>query len=136
MAVVETRPRTARRTAAARPHYQPTVRVWRAVVATGIALLVLVTVHMIANHFVVQRVGGLRTYHQVLAYIGDPLIFTIECFFLLVVTAHALLGLRGVLFDLGLGAPARRRIDVGLWVLGVATVAYGFFLVGTLASRA
>jgi succinate dehydrogenase/fumarate reductase cytochrome b subunit len=135
MAVVETRPRTPRRAAVTRPHYQPTVRVWRAVVGTGIALLVLVTVHMIANHFVVRRVGGLRTYRQVLAYIGDPLIFTIECFFLLVVTAHALLGLRGVLFDLGLGARARRRIDAGLWVLGVATVAYGFFLVGTLASR-
>ncbi|MGZ4115637.1 MAG: hypothetical protein ACXVQU_09760 [Actinomycetota bacterium] len=136
MAVVETRPRTARRTGSAHPHYQPTVRVWLAVAGTGVALLVLVTVHMVANHFVVQRVGGLRTYHQVLQYIGDPLIFTIECFFLLVVTAHALLGLRGVLFDLRLGARARRRIDVGLWILGVATVAYGFFLVGTLASRA
>jgi succinate dehydrogenase hydrophobic anchor subunit len=100
------------------------------------ALLVLVTVHMVANHFVVKSVGGLRTYHQVLEYVGNPLIFTIECFFLLVVTAHALLGLRGVLFDLGFGPRARRRIDAGLWLLGVATVAYGFFLVGTLASRA
>jgi succinate dehydrogenase hydrophobic anchor subunit len=136
MSVVETRPRPSRRSAAARPHYQPTVRVWRALAGTGMALLVLVAVHMVANHFVVQSVGGLRTYRQVLEYIGNPLIFTIECFFLLVVTAHALLGLRGVLLDLGFGAPARRRIDTGLWVLGVVTVAYGFFLVGTLASRA
>jgi succinate dehydrogenase membrane anchor subunit len=136
MAVVETRPRTPARGRQQRPHYQPTVRVWRAVAGTGVALLVLVTVHMVANHFVVRSVGGLRTYHQVLEYIGNPVIFTIECFFLLVVTAHALLGLRGVLFDMGFGARARRRIDAGLWVLGVATVAYGFFLVGTLASRA
>jgi succinate dehydrogenase hydrophobic anchor subunit len=136
MAVVETRPRSPRKTGAPRPHYQPTVRVWRALAGTGLALLVLVTVHMIANHFVVQSVGGLRTYHQVLEYIGNPLIFTIECFFLLVVTAHALLGLRGVLLDMAFGARARRRIDIGLWILGVGTVAYGFFLVGTLASRA
>jgi succinate dehydrogenase hydrophobic anchor subunit len=135
MAVVETRPRTPARGRHPRPHYQPTVRVWRAIAVTGVALLVLVTVHMVANHFVIESVGGLRTYRQVLEYIGNPVIFTIECFFLLVVTAHALLGLRGVLFDMGFGARARRRIDLGLWVLGVATVAYGFLLVGTLASR-
>jgi succinate dehydrogenase hydrophobic anchor subunit len=136
MAVVETRPRTPARGRATRPHYQPTVRVWRALAGTGVALLVLVTVHMVANHFVVESIGGLRTYRQVLEYIGNPVIFTVECFFLLVVTAHALLGLRGVLFDMGFGARARRRIDAGLWVLGVATAGYGFFLVGTLASRA
>jgi succinate dehydrogenase hydrophobic anchor subunit len=83
-----------------------------------------------------KQVGGLRTYQQVLEYIGNPVMFTIECFFLLIVTAHALLGLRSVLFDMGFGPRARRRIDVGLWVLGTATIAYGFFLVGTLASRA
>ena len=136
MAVVETRPKPGHRRHPPREHYQPTVRVWRAVAGSGVALLLLVTVHMVANHFVVQSVGGLRTYHQVLEYIGNPVMFTIECFFLLVVTTHALLGLRGVLFDLGLGPRARRRIDAGLWIVGIATVAYGFFLVGTLASRA
>jgi succinate dehydrogenase hydrophobic anchor subunit len=136
MAVVETRPGTTSRSHSPRPRYQPTVRVWRAVAGTGMALLVLVTVHMVANHFVVRSVGGLRTYHQVLEYIANPVIFTIECFFLLVVTAHALLGLRGVLFDMGFGPRGRRRIDAVLWILGVATIAYGFFLVGTLATRA
>jgi succinate dehydrogenase hydrophobic anchor subunit len=136
MAVVETRPRARGRDRQPRPPYRPTVRVWRAVAGTGIALLVLVSVHMVAHHFVVRGIGGLRTYEQVLEYIGTPVIFTLECFFLLVVTAHALLGLRGVLFDIGFGPRASRRIDAGLWVLGIITVAYGFFLVGTLASRA
>lgn len=112
------------------------VRVWRWTVITGGALLVLLVAHMIAHHFVVEEVGGLRTYQQVLDYIANPLIFTIECFFLVTVTTHALMGLRAVLFDMGFGGRARRRIDAGLWVLGIATVAYGFFLVGTLASRA
>ena len=111
-------------------------RSWRFTAITGLTVLVLVTVHMVAHHFVVESVGGLRSYQQVLEYIGNPLIFTIECFFLVTVTTHALIGLRSVLFDMGFGARARRRIDAGLWVLGIATVAYGFFLVGTLASRA
>ena len=112
------------------------VRVWRWTVITGVALLVLLVVHMIAHHFVVEDVGGLRSYEQVLDYIANPVIFTLELFFLIVVTIHALLGLRGVLFDLGIGVRARRRTDLLLWLLGLVTVGYGFFLMGTLASRA
>jgi succinate dehydrogenase / fumarate reductase membrane anchor subunit len=110
--------------------------VWWWTIGTGVGLLVLVTVHMIANHFVVDEIGGLRTYAQVLDYISNPLILVIECLFLVTVTIHAMLGLRGVLHDLELGARARAWIDRGLVVLGLLTVAYGFFLVGTLASRA
>ncbi|HEY7755889.1 MAG TPA: hypothetical protein VID69_06660 [Actinomycetota bacterium] len=134
MAVVETRPprRDRRRM---HPGGRST-RVWWWTVGTGAALLVLLTVHMVAHHFVVEDVGGLRSYEQVLEYISTPVIFTLEAFFLLTVTIHGLLGVRAVLFDMDLGRAAKRRIDVGLWVLGVATVAYGFFLIGTLASRA
>ena len=112
------------------------VRAWRWTVVTGAALRGLLVVHMLAHHFTVDEVGGLRTYEQVLDYIASPLIFTVECFFLVTVTAHALMGLRSVLFDMGFAARARRRIDMGLWIVGIATVAYGFFLVATLASRA
>lgn len=129
---MQTRPRSRR------PAYPGgrSTRVWWWTAGSGAALLLLVGVHMVAHHFVVEDVGGLRTYEQVLEYISSPVIFTIELFFLLTVTIHAMLGLRSVLFDLDLGAKARRRIDLGLWLLGLVTVAYGFFLVGTLASRA
>jgi succinate dehydrogenase / fumarate reductase membrane anchor subunit len=135
MATVRTRPpATTRRT----PHARParSVREWRLTALTGVALLILVTVHMVANHFVVEEVGGLRTYHQVLEYIGNPVIFTIESFFLLFVTLHSMLGLRSVLLDLDPSPSLRRWMDVGLVVLGLATIGYGFFLIGTLASRA
>ena len=111
-------------------------RSWRWTAGTGVALLALVTVHMVAHHFVVHEVGGLRTYHQVLEYIGNPWIFTIESIFLVVVTIHAMLGLRSVLFDFGLSDNAKRWWNRGLVVLGVVTVAYGFMLIGVLASRA
>ena len=111
-------------------------RAWWWTALTGAALLLLLTVHMVAHHFIVEDVGGLRSYEQVLDYIANPVIFTLELFFLIVVTIHALLGLRGVLFDLGIGVRARRRTDLLLWLLGLVTVGYGFFLMGTLASRA
>jgi succinate dehydrogenase hydrophobic anchor subunit len=97
---------------------------------------VLLGAHMVANHFVIESVGGLRTYHQVLEYISNPAIFTIESLFLVVVTIHAMLGLRSVLFDLTHDERLRTRIEWALRALGVLTLAYGFFLIGTLASRA
>jgi succinate dehydrogenase hydrophobic anchor subunit len=111
-------------------------RTWRATALTGVVVLVLVTVHMVAHHFVVKQVGGLRTYEQVLEYIGNPVILVLEELFLVAVTWHAMLGLRAVLFDLGLPDGSRRRVSRGLAVLGVLTIAYGSFLVFTLASRA
>ena len=109
---------------------------WRIMTLTGLGLLVLLTIHMIANHFVVKSVGGLRDYRQVLAYIANPVIFTIESLFLLFVTVHGMLGLRSVLLDLDAGPRLHRWIDRGLVLLGLATLAYGYFLIGTLASRA
>lgn len=111
-------------------------RTWRVTAMSGVALLALVTVHMVANHFVVQEIGGLRTYRQVLQYVGNPVIFVLESLFLVVVTIHAMLGLRGVLFDLGLSLRAKRVVTRGLVVLGSVTIAYGFVLIGVLASRA
>src|SRR4029453_5466552 len=74
-------------------------RSWGATTISGVALLVLLGVHMVANHFGGRCVGGLRSCRQVLEYMGPPAIFTIEALFLLVVTVHAMLGLRGVVLD-------------------------------------
>jgi succinate dehydrogenase hydrophobic anchor subunit len=125
-----------------RPERPPTyaggksTMVWWWTVGTGAALLVLVTVHMVAHHFVVEEVGGLRTYQQVLEYVSNPLILSLECPLLVAVTIHAMLGVRSVLLDFDLEPHTRRLVDVGLWVLGVTTVVYGFVLLGVLAWRA
>jgi succinate dehydrogenase hydrophobic anchor subunit len=114
----------------------PGSRSWRFTALTGVAVLALVTVHMVAHHFVVQAVGGLRSYRQVLEYIGNPVIAVIESLFLVVVTWHAMLGLRSVLFDFGLGTRMRRFVNVALVVVGSLTVVYGFVLIVVLALRA
>ena len=111
-------------------------RRWRVTAFSGVALLVLVTVHMVAHHFVVDEVGGLRTYAQVLDYIANPVILVIECTLLIVVTIHAMLGLRSVLLDFGLSDHAKRLVSRGVVILGVVTIAYGLTLIGVLASRA
>ena len=119
-----------------RPRPARTARDWRITSLTGVALIALLIVHMVGHHFVVESVGGLRSYDQVLDYISHPAIFTIESLFLLFVTVHAMLGLRGVLLDLDPPTWLFRWIDGGLTALGLATLAYGYFLLGTLAARA
>jgi len=111
-------------------------RTWTLTALSGIALLVLVTIHMVAHHFVVHEIGGLRTYEQVLEYLGNPVIVVLELALLVAVTIHAMLGLRSVLFDLGLSTRTKRIVTRGLVALGVLTIAYGIVLIGVLASRA
>lgn len=99
---------------------------WFIQVVTGALVLVLVTLHMIANHFLVP--GGLRDFHDVVEYLRTPIILVLEVAFLVVVTWHGLLGLRAVLFDFGLSPRTERAITWILTVVGIATVAYGLWL--------
>jgi succinate dehydrogenase hydrophobic anchor subunit len=110
-------------------------RLWHWTAGSGMALLVLATLHIIAQHFIVDQKAGLRTYGEVLSYISNPVIFVLEAGFLVAVTIHAMLGIRGVLHDLDLGSRSARRLDVVLWVLGTLTVTYGLGLLITLAAR-
>jgi len=110
-------------------------RVWHWTAGTGMALVVLATMHIVAQHFIVHQKGGLRTYAEVLNYIGNPVIFVLEATFLVAVTIHGMLGVRGVLQDLDPSTRTRRRIDRGLWIVGALTVAYGMALLITLAVR-
>jgi succinate dehydrogenase hydrophobic anchor subunit len=102
---------------------------WQA--GTGVLLLFLLTLHMIANHFIVE--GGLRDYAQTVEYLRTPVIFVIEHLFLLTVTIHAMLGIRAVLFDFGLAPATEHRITVAISGLGAITVAYGVWLLWAVA---
>ncbi len=98
--------------------------IWQAV--TGLGIIFLVGLHMIAHHFVVE--GGLRNFEQVQAYLRHPVILPLEVLFLIVVTAHALLGVRAILFDLGLSDQTEKHVTQTLTVVGVLTVGYGLWL--------
>ncbi|HJX67543.1 MAG TPA: hypothetical protein VJ258_02325 [Candidatus Limnocylindrales bacterium] len=106
---------------------------WILQAVTGALVLVLITVHMVANHFIVSR--GLRDYRDVVAYLSNPIVMVWELVFLIVVTWHGLLGLRAVLFDFGFSPRTERRITRLLSVVGVAAVVYGMWLTAVIVSR-
>lgn len=106
---------------------------WLAQAVTGAAVLVLVTLHMIANHFVVPE--GLRNFAQVVAYLSNPVIVVLEVAFLVTVTWHGLLGLRAVLFDFGFSARVEALITRLLVVVGIATVGYGLWVTSVIVGQ-
>ncbi len=99
---------------------------WLLQAMSGILLVVLVGLHWVAQHFLAS--GGLRTYSDVVAYLRQPIIFGLEAAFLIVVTAHALLGVRAILLDFGLSPSADHVLRWALAVVGAATVWYGLDL--------
>jgi succinate dehydrogenase / fumarate reductase, membrane anchor subunit len=104
---------------------------WQSV--TGILLILLLGLHMIAHHFVVE--GGLRDFNQVIEYLSNPIIIITELAFLISVTVHAMLGMRSILFDLGLSPQMERVVTYASVVVGVLTVLYGFWLTYTILAQ-
>jgi succinate dehydrogenase cytochrome b556 subunit len=107
---------------------------WITQALSGLLLIVILATHMIAHHFIVE--GGLRNYQQVLEYVANPFVFALEIVFVIVATIHALLGVRAVLFDFGLGSSTKRATNWILAVVGVLTIAYGFWLAIALQQAA
>ena len=99
---------------------------WIVQAITGLLLILLLGLHMIAHHFIVE--GGLRTFDQVIEYISNPVIFILEVLFLIVVTPHAMLGLQSILMDLGPSAKAERNIRWIVRILTILIIVYGVWL--------
>ena len=99
---------------------------WYWQIITGIALVLLLGLHFIANHFIAQ--GGIRDYADVVSYLRNPIILVWEVLFLIVVATHAMLGIRAIVMDFGISAQAEKRLSQALTIVGVLTVAYGLWL--------
>jgi len=106
---------------------------WIFQVVSGVLLVVLLGVHIVAQHFVVK--GGLRDYAQVVSYLSNPAVLAIESMFVVVLIWHAMLGLRAVLLDFGFGRRGQAWITYGVIMLGAATAAYSFWLIATIAAK-
>jgi succinate dehydrogenase hydrophobic anchor subunit len=106
---------------------------WMTQAISGGFLLLLLGVHMVANHFVVA--GGIRTYADVLRYLRNPAVLPIELLFLVTVTTHALFGVRAIILDLGISPRAERLWNRALVALGASMIAYGFWLSVWLVTR-
>lgn len=106
---------------------------WLLQVVSGVLLLLLLGVHIVAQHFIVK--GGLRDYAQVVSYLGNPLVMAVECAFVVVLIWHAMLGLRAVLLDFGFGPRGQAVITRAVVVGGLVTAGYSFWLIAALAAK-
>jgi succinate dehydrogenase hydrophobic anchor subunit len=104
---------------------KPTVA-WLWQVFTGAGLVVLLGLHLIANHFIAK--GGLRDYAEVVSYLRNPVILGLEMLFLICVTTHALLGVRAIFLDFGLTDRGEKALTKALKGIGVLTVGYGLLV--------
>jgi succinate dehydrogenase hydrophobic anchor subunit len=100
--------------------------VWLWQVVSGVDLVMLLGIHLVANHFIAR--GGLRNFADVVVYLSNPLFLVFELLFLAFVTTHALLGVRAILMDFGISERAEKRLSQALTVVGVLTVGYGLWL--------
>ena len=105
--------------------------IWQAV--SGIAVIGLVSMHMVAQHFVVP--DGLRDYAAVIDWLRSPVVVALELAFLVTVSWHGLLGLRAVLFDFGFSPRTERWITRALAVVWIATVGYGLWLTSVIVGQ-
>lgn len=78
------------------------------------------------GHFIAK--GGLRNFAEVLACLRNPLFLVLEVLFLIVVTTHAMLGIRVIVTDFGLSDRAATWLSWALTVVGVLTVGYGLWI--------
>jgi succinate dehydrogenase hydrophobic anchor subunit len=104
---------------------------WIGQAVSGILLIVILFLHMLFQHFS----EGLLSAGQVLQHMASPAIFALEILFIIVVTYHALLGVRAIIFDLKLTGATRRRITAGITILGVITIIYGVVLAILITSQ-
>jgi succinate dehydrogenase hydrophobic anchor subunit len=100
---------------------------WLVQVGLGALLIVLLAVHLIANHWAAPH--GLLTYTDVIRYYDLPGIVWMESIFLIVVTVHCLLGLHSILLDLNLNPGITYILTRSLILAGAIAILYGLWLI-------
>jgi len=113
---------------------QENALLWFIKVLAGGLILVFLVIHFIVNHLVAP--GGLLTFQDVVKYYQNPGVLVMEGFFLTFVLVHALLGLRSILLDLHPSESLMKIVNIGLIILGAATLIYGIWLLIAVRSMA
>ncbi len=92
---------------------------------TGLLLVILLTLHMIANHFMAN---GLLTYEGIIQHLSNPVVLVLEILFLTSVIFHAMSGIRALILDWGVSKSVDNTVTRVLVVIGVLMLAYGVWL--------
>lgn len=105
---------------------------WLLKILGGFLIVFLLGLHFVVNHLVAPN--GLLSWSEVVRYYQNPIIPIIEGIFLVVVIAHSLIGLRGIILDLNPSDRVLRIVDVLFLTVGTAAAIYGIWLLTVVAS--
>ncbi|MGE5252019.1 MAG: hypothetical protein ACM3QS_17580 [Bacteroidota bacterium] len=109
---------------------------WLIKIVTGPLLVLVLGLHLVANHYLGTLASGLKSRADVIQYFHNPWIVGIEILFLVTVVTHSLIGLHGILLDLN---PSRAFLTAVTWfhvLLGAAAVVYGLWLTFAIVASA
>ena len=106
---------------------------WIGQAVSGILLIVIVVLHMILHHFQAQ---GLLSANQAIAQTSNITYLILEIAFVIIVTYHALVGIKSAIFNLNLSEETRRKISAVITVIGILTIIYGTVIAFLIRSQA
>lgn len=99
---------------------------------SAVALIALLGIHIFLDHFkgITEEHSGdtLITFLDVQMRLGQFIYVVIDYLLLAFVLFHGLNGARTVLLDFDRFSKHRKTLDIGLWVLGVATLIWGIVI--------
>ncbi len=99
---------------------------------SAVLLIVLLAIHLYADHFMdLDSHSGeepLITFESVTVRLDQLFYVVVDYSMLAMVLLHGLNGFRTVLFDFDMFAKRKKTVDIGLWVLGIATLIWGIVI--------
>jgi len=90
---------------------------------SAVLLVVLLTIHIYVDHY--WHVGEDITVDSVNERLRELTFIVVDYSMLAMVLLHGLNGTRTVLFDFDMFIKRKKTVDIGLWVLGIATMIWG-----------
>jgi len=99
---------------------------------SAVLLVIFLGVHLYVAHFmdVSEETGEepLITFEEVSLRLDEVLYIVVDYGMLSMVLLHGLNGLRTVMFDFDMFVKRKKMVDVSLWTVGVATMAWGIVI--------
>jgi len=97
-----------------------------------VLLVTVLAFHIYADHFMDldDKSPGdqLISFEDVSIRLDQLLYISVDYGMLSMVLLHGLNGLRTVMFDFDMFAKRKKMVDIGLWVLGIATLVWGIII--------
>ena len=99
---------------------------------SAVLLIVFLAIHLYASHFMDlgehESGEALISFDDVTVRLDQLFYIVVDYGMLSMVLMHGLNGLRTVMFDFDMFVKRKKYVDVGLWVVGIATLIWGIVI--------